>query len=361
MRATNSEAQLAISEVKQQVDSQLAKIYEEYIASANQIEASYGQLLISMQEFIERGGKRLRPYLTYLGYYGLAGDNNPAIIKVAAAQELLHNFLLIHDDIIDRDESRYHGPNISGVYYNQFLGNHSEAEALHYGRSVALLAGDINHLLTHKVIIDSGFEGDHKLQALNWLTQKTFEVIGGEFLDLTVSVEPGSNATKAQLLSVARYKTASYSFECPLVIGALLAGANQADTEALSQFALPLGIAYQLQDDMLGVFGDPSSTGKSITSDLAEGKQTLLMHYGFEYGDSQQVDVLEAVYGRPDLKESDVKKVRYILEENGAADAVREEIKDYSHEALESIPSSLSPSVGQELEQLLDSLVDRTR
>lgn len=360
MKTAYPDTQLTISEVKQRVDSQLVHIYEEYIASANQIEPSYGQLLTSMREFIERGGKRLRPYLTYLGYHGLTGDNNPAIMKVAAAQELLHNFLLIHDDIIDRDESRYDGPNISGVYCNHLSNDHPEVEALHYGRSVALLAGDINHLLTHKVIIDSDFEDFNKLQVLNWLSRKTFEVIGGEFLDLTVSLEPDSNTTKAQLLSVARYKTASYSFECPLVIGALLAGANQTDIEALSRFALPLGIAYQLQDDMLGVFGDPSSTGKSITSDLAEGKQTLLMHYGFEYANPRQRDVLEAVYAKPDLKEADVERAKSVLEDNGAAEAVREQIKDCSHEALEAIPSNLVHGVHQELERLLNSLPNRT-
>ena len=360
MEGRDIDAKLSRDDVKQLVDAELSSIYQDLKAKAGPIDADFKTLIGAMDDFVARGGKRIRPYLVYLGYFGLNRSNNDDIIKIAAALELLHNFLLIHDDIIDRDYERYHGPNVGGIYYDKFSQEHSDEEALHLANSVALLAGDINHLLTNKVILDSQFEDAEKLAVMKLISDKTFEVIGGEFLDLAVSVGGDLNPSEGQLLNVAQYKTASYSFECPLVAGALLAKAGEREVEGLSSFARPAGIAYQLQDDMLGVFGDPDATGKPITSDLSEGKQTLLIHYGLEQGSQKHIETIKQVHGRQNLKESDVEAVKSVLEESGAADVVRSQIKSYSQEALQSIPASMEPEVKQELEATIANLVERT-
>lgn len=340
------------------VDEELTRMYTAYRREATRIDNSYAQLIEDMHDFIQRGGKRIRAYLTYLGYVGFGGEHPDKIIRVAASQELLHNFLLIHDDIIDRDTMRYHGSNLQGIYQQQVAD--SEIDAQHYGQSVALLAGDINHILMYQLLLDSGFPGAEVMEALQWVNTKTLEVAGGEFLDLMLTVPSGHRPTQRQLLSVARYKTASYSFECPLGLGAVLAGADSQSCGEISEFAVALGIAYQLQDDMLGIFGESEATGKPITSDLEEGKQTLLMHYGLTAANPQQARLLKDSLNDPAVDNARLRAVQDVLIGTGAKDRVQQEAEEYVANARALLPRSLNESARTALENLTHHTVQRT-
>lgn len=350
---------LTREQVRQHVDAHLQELYECYRQDTANIDGSYDELLEQMATFIARGGKRLRPYLTYLGYRGVGGEDNQAILGVATSQELLHNFLLIHDDVIDRDQSRYHGRNLSGVYGDYFQSMHTRNDADHYGQSVAILAGDINHILVYQLLSESDFDATTKLQAIAWVGKKTLEVAGGELLDLMVATNNLQSPSKEQLYNIAQYKTASYSFECPLVLGALCGGADDGVQKELLHFARPLGVAYQLQDDMLGMFGDSETTGKPVISDLREGKHTLLMYYGFRWADDKQRTVLEASFANPDVTAADLQQVRDILDTSGAKTAVEKHIEQLAAEARENLGSNLDTSVRTVLDSLVDKVLQR--
>ncbi|HSH31368.1 MAG TPA: polyprenyl synthetase family protein, partial [Candidatus Saccharimonadales bacterium] len=145
MRKTVTATPLSLAEVRQEIDQRLEGLFEVKIKQAHGIDPLYGQMLERMALFIRRGGKRMRPYLTYLSYIGCGGSDTAAILDVAASQELYHNFLLIHDDIIDRDLMRYDGPNLSGLYMEKFQKELADlGEARHYADAMAMLAGDLN-------------------------------------------------------------------------------------------------------------------------------------------------------------------------------------------------------------------------
>lgn len=349
---------LARHDVAERVEKELDRLYDNYYQEAAVIDTHYAQLIRDMHDFIKQGGKRLRSYLTYIGYTGQGGQDTDAIMPVAASQEVLHNFLLIHDDIIDRDETRYHGLNISGRYRRSVAGDCSEEAAVHYGRSVALLAGDINHIFAHRLLLDSDFLPRDILSALRWLDTKILEVAGGEFLDvyLAMGIEPPQ---QQQLLNVMRYKTAAYSFECPLVLGAILAGADQRVQEAISELAVPLGIAYQLQDDLLGMFGDSEDTGKPSTSDLEEGKHTLLLHYGFQTATQEQTRILKAVLQNPHITQIELHEVQQVLRDTGAYERVQEEIEGLFSKAESALPVVLNQEAVQALEELMQKMRNR--
>lgn len=346
-------------DVTDRVEKELDELYSNYCSEAAVIDAQYSRLIGEMHDFIKQGGKRLRSYLTYIGYAGQGGQDIDAIIPVATSQEVLHNFLLIHDDIIDRDEFRYYGLNISGRYRRHVAGDCSEEAAAHYGRSVALLAGDINHIFAHRLLLDSDFEPKDILGALRWLDTKTLEVAGGEFLDvyLAMGIEPPQ---QQQLFNVMRYKTAAYSFECPLVLGAILAGANTAAQKAISELAVPLGVAYQLQDDLLGMFAGSHDTGKPATSDLAEGKLTLLMHYGLEAASRQQAQVLRSALGNPQTTQEELGAVQQVLRDTGAYEYIQKEIERLFAQTEAALSGALNPPAVESLGALMHKMRNRS-
>ncbi len=351
---------LTRQEIKELVDIEIQDLFKQYRPVADKIDPEYGELIGSMANYMQRGGKRIRAYLTYLGFRGFASGNNTEIYKIAASQELLHNFLLIHDDIIDRDNFRYHGLNIGGIYTERFKESHSSNEAEHYGNSVALLAGDINHIFMHQLLLDSKFDDSYKIRALKWTGEKTLEVAGGELLDLMVSVEKGQAPSDDQLFNIARYKTASYSFECPLVLGALLAGADESIVGKLSSFAVPLGTAYQLQDDLIGMFGNTEDTGKPVGSDLHEGKQTLLINYAYDAANDEQRDLLINSVGDPTVDEKRFNKVLNIIDSTGAKNKVEQQIESLVAQANESLPHQLDTDVTKTLLELSEKTLQRS-
>ncbi|HTJ73665.1 MAG TPA: polyprenyl synthetase family protein, partial [Verrucomicrobiae bacterium] len=290
------------------VEAEITSYFESSIAQATQIDASYQQLWEVMYGLIRSGGKRLRPRLTLLAYEAFGGKDTQAIVPVAAAQELLHFSLLVHDDIIDRDFVRYGSPNISGRYktaYGHFIKD--EAHATHYANAAAILGGDLMLAGAHELIGGSGLEGAQKSKALSLLSRSIFEVAGGELLDTESSFVPYSSG---DALKIARYKSAGYSFVGPLVTGASLAGANAKQLAALRVYAVSLGVAYQLVDDILGVFGNEDETGKSTTGDIVEGKRTFMAEYALSHMNDSQTETFFKAFGNEHASQRDLQAVR---------------------------------------------------
>lgn len=334
------------------VNQVIDDFFEESIARASEINPSYRNLWQNLFQTIKFGGKRLRPQMTMIAYGAFGGGDDKAITSVAAAQELLHFCLLIHDDIIDRDYVRHGVPNIAGRYktsYADFIPD--THERTHYANSAAILGGDLMLSGAYQLIASSSLDDKDKLVAQTLLAEGMFEVAGGELLDTESSFVP---YTPGDALKIARYKTASYSFITPLLTGATLAGADEKQLDILRSFSVSLGIAFQLVDDILGVFGDEEETGKSTSGDIREGKRTYMVEQATATMTTLEKLQFTHTFGNPTATPDGIAKIRELLVSTGARQKTEQAIEYYAKEAQDTL-SLLS--VGDEYYEKFESLI----
>jgi geranylgeranyl diphosphate synthase, type I len=281
----------------------------------------------TFNEYILRDrSKRLRGLLILLGYRGFGGKNRQEIIKVSAYIELIHNYLLIHDDIIDRDDFRRNGYSLHKQYEveNRDL---SPVNKKHLGHSLAIVAGDLCNNIGQEILLEAGFTPEYKTLAQKKASELLKFVIQGEALDVIIQTQ--KDFDQKTIIQVYKYKTAYYTFAHPVQIGAILAGAGPKSIKNIEKFAIPLGVAFQIQDDMLGLFGDQKTIGKPIGSDLREGKKTLILYFGLEMCSGPDKIFLKKIIGKSDLKAYELEKARKILIECGAVKKCRQLIRKY--------------------------------
>jgi geranylgeranyl diphosphate synthase, type I len=321
----------------------------------------------ALMAFVLDGGKRLRPAFCYWGSRaagideedeGAAGDD--AVVRAAAALELVQACAPVHDDVIDRSDTRRGGPSM----HRRFAIAHRSAgwsgDDESFGRSAAILLGDLALVWADAMLADSGLSPAALLRGLPVWNAMRVEVMCGQYLDVVEQARGGGSVERA--LRVARYKAAKYTVERPLHLGAAIAGADGELLAGLSAYGLPLGEAFQLRDDLLGVFGDPQVTGKPAGDDLREGKRTVLVAYADQFADEAQRTVLREGVGNPDLDLDSVQNVRDIIAASGAAAAVErliEERVDAAHAALER--TAMSDEARTELAALATLATQRIR
>jgi geranylgeranyl diphosphate synthase, type I len=282
----------------------------------------------AVKTFVVRGGKRLRPAFCYWGWRGAGGDDCDAIVTAAAALELLHAFALIHDDVMDRSETRRGTPTL----HRQLAALHTRegwrGDSDHFGVSVAVLAGDLCLAWADEMLLGCGLPPARLQAAYQAYSRMRTELMVGQYLDLKTSAVPGAGtpttSRAAQTARVIRLKTVLYTVVRPMQIGALLAGGTSSLTRGYASFGEPVGEAFQLRDDVLGVFGDPAVTGKSILDDLREGKRTMLVTLAEDLADAAQQTTLARLVGRAALDQKDAAAVRQIIDGTGARQRVEE-------------------------------------
>lgn len=340
------------------LDQVISEFFEHSINEASRIDASYRQLWETLYALIRSGGKRLRPQMTLMAYEAFGGSTNNDIIRVAAAQELLHFSLLIHDDVIDRDYTRYGTLNVAGRYrelYSKFLPD--GPDQLHFAHSAAILAGDLMLSSAHQLINATNLEPHQKSAAQQLLSLSIFEVAGGELLDTELSFVP---YTDGDALKIARYKTAGYSFMIPLLTGAKLAGIDDGRAEKLREFAVSLGVAYQLVDDLLGTFGEEETTGKSTTSDIIEGKRTYMVEQALSAMTVLEKDRFESLFGNQSATIDQVEDVKQMLVSTGAKSKTEQTIREYADAAESSLKQlELGENEYQQFAQLIRKVTER--
>ncbi len=276
------------------------------------------------------GGKKLRGFLVYLSYKACIGDSSKKgiekILPVVLAVELVHSFLLIHDDIIDQSEIRRGKPTVHKKFEETIqpsfkvadaseLWRRSATDGKHYGVSQAIIIGDIACFEAIKLIAEARIDDKSKIRCIEKLLQTLLETGYGEALDVEYS-RMGADFEK--IWQVTNLKTARYSFVGPLTLGAILAGAKKSKIEDLSQFGLTLGTAFQIQDDILGVFGKEKTLGKSTLSDLREGKNTILIYKASEMAGDKDKEILDRIWGKRQARFGDLAKVKRIIGDSGA-------------------------------------------
>ncbi len=351
---------LSLEAFKSDCNKRLERLYSARIDQAEAIDASYAELISELRTLILRGGKRLRPYLTYLTYMGLGGKDTEAILDFVASQELFHNFLIIHDDVFDHDVMRYGGLNIAGRYQTTLSKKLTPSARKHLANTMAVMGGDVTIGLGFRQIIESDFPAETRLKALRRVEQMIFDVAGGEVLDVLIPTFDLNDVTEERLLQTYRYKTASYSFEAPMQLGAVLADADDNTLAAITDFAVPLGIAFQLADDLLSAYGNESEIGKSVLSDLREGKRTILIIKGIELADKQGREAIYHALGNPKASYSDLGAVRTVLDDCGARHYVESLAASEVEQALSQLKAiGLSSEAQGAIEKLAQFTIHR--
>src|SRR4051794_29040700 len=301
------------------VDARLRHLFDEGITQAASIDDDYHQLWLALGRAGE-GGKRFRPALVTATYGALGGRDLPLAAEVGAAIELLHTAFVIHDDVIDGDDTRRGRLNVSGTFraYAVTCGAAAE-DAGALGRTAAILAGDLALTAAMRAVATCGASTAVVHRLLDLFDGALHTTAAGELADVRLSVSVGS-ASLVESLAMEEHKTSAYSFALPLQAGALLAGADEKMIGRLAEAGRLLGIAFQLGDDLLGVFGDPALTGKSATSDLRTRKQTPLLAHAAGTGEWERI---RPYVGR-ELTDEELDEARRLLTVSGSRRFVEE-------------------------------------
>jgi len=279
-----------------------------------------------IEDFILDGGKRTRAAFTYYGYCAAGGEDGENILFASAAIEILHNFFLIHDDIVDKSDLRRGLPTIHArykqIYENKgLIFNFNNDGKIDLPSAMAIINGNICCALAYEAFVESGFQADKILQVLEMMYDIIKYTAVGQLLDIVKATT--RKATEEEVLRIHYLKTAKYSVEGPLCVGAILTGTTSSVLDSLSRYAIPVGMAFQIHDDILGIFGTEEQMGKSIVSDTKEGKQTLLTVKALENASPSQKERLEHFIGNPDITKADIEEVKSIIEETGALEYSR--------------------------------------
>jgi geranylgeranyl diphosphate synthase type I len=279
------------------------------------------------------GGKRFRAAFCYWGYRAIQPEvaDDAALVRACAALELLHASALVHDDLMDSSDTRRGRPATHRAFEGEHRGAGWTGDPGQYGAAAAILLGDLLLGWAGDMLRHCGLPRAQVDAGLSVFELCRTEVIAGQFLD--VSVQARAHADMDTAMTVLRYKSAKYSIERPLEIGAALAGASKEQSRQLSSFGLPLGEAFQLRDDLLGVFGDPALTGKPAGDDLVEGKRTVLVALTLAGADPAEAERLDSSLGSP-LEDAAVVDLRRIIRESGADAQVEQLIGSLADKAL---------------------------
>ena len=296
-------------------------------------------LFDEVERMLRAGGKRIRPCFCYWGYRSAGGPHDPEIVSAAAALELLHTFALIHDDLMDGSVHRRGVPTVHVAQDD----------------STAVLAGDLALVLADELLMSARFP-DTVAAAFEDYSRMRREVIAGQFLDIRSA---GSSIDEATARRIAVLKSGRYSVMEPLVVGAALAGAGDEIRAVLMSFGEPLGEAFQMKDDLLGLFGDPETTGKPVDGDIREGKRHLLFAKTSSALDENDKHFFVTRWGAPDLSAEEVERLRSLVDTSGARRDVELLVDELSGRALEVLPGPLDPDAVAALRDLAALVVSR--
>ncbi|MGH4012573.1 MAG: polyprenyl synthetase family protein [Pseudonocardiaceae bacterium] len=348
---TRTAARLADGRQVPQLDEDLpAEVHRELAAfladktdEAGQVDPRFVALVDSLTDFVLGGGKRLRPTFAWWGWRGAGGSpDGPearAVLRAVSSLELVHACALVHDDLMDDSTTRRGTPTV----HVNFAARHRSAGLLgtpeRFGSAVAILLGDIALAWADDMLRGAGLWPDQLRRAHTvWQAMRT-ELLAGQYLDVLTQAS-GDEAPEAAL-RIDRYKTAAYTVERPLHLGAAIGAAHPALVDAYRRFGADIGVAFQLRDDLLGMFGDPEVTGKPAGDDLREGKRTLLLAYGLRTADEQHrtaaATLLRSAIGDPFVAQSTVAAVRELLVDLGAVAEIERRITELTDSALTSL------------------------
>ncbi|MDZ5663775.1 polyprenyl synthetase family protein [Nocardioides sp. S-58] len=342
---------------------QVQQVLDDFLAAREAELAPLGPdagRLVAEARTAVRGGKRFRASFCHWGYRAIRPDvaDPAALARACASLEVLHASALVHDDYMDASDTRRGRPATHRTFEAEHRAAGWRGAPEQYGAAAAILLGDLLLGWAGDMLRGSGFGTQETAAGLALFEQCRSEVIAGQFLD--VSVQARGRADVDTAMTVLRYKSAKYSIERPLHIGAGLAGATADQIEQLTRFGLPLGEAFQLRDDLLGVFGDPEETGKPAGDDLVEGKRTVLVALALDAASPAAARRLDGALGTP-LGPADVDELRGIIEDSGARAQVEDVIGALADRAVAALqPADVDDHARVVLTELAAAATQRT-
>jgi len=325
-------------DLRQRVQKSLSAFVAGQLPALDAVSEELSPLTDALSDMIA-GGKRLRPAFCYWGFRGAGGQDSDGIVTASAALELFQACALIHDDVMDGSDTRRGLPAVHRRFATLHRSESWFGDPETFGMGAAVLLGDLCLSWSDEMLSTSDLPAERLLEGHRVYDQMRTELMGGQYLDLLEQARGGGSVERA--LRVARYKSAKYTIEKPLHLGAVLAGADQDVLDGYSGYGVPLGEAFQLRDDVLGVFGDPSVTGKPAGDDLREGKRTALVAMALETADRGQAAVVRRHLGDPHLSLDGVEQLREVIEQTGAlrrVEALIDQLMDTSLSALQTAP-----------------------
>ncbi|WP_233576378.1 polyprenyl synthetase family protein [Saccharopolyspora rhizosphaerae] len=334
---------------------------------AADLDPAVGAAVAQLNDFVLGGGKRIRPTFAWWGWRASGGAADgpeaAAMLQAASALELIQTCALVHDDLIDESDTRRGKPTIHRRFQQQHRDSDYTGDDTQFGMAAAVLLGDLALAWADDMLHSSGIPAEAMLRALRpWRAMRT-EVLSGQYLDVMGQVAVDESPEAA--LKICQLKAASYTVQRPLEVGAEIAGAGPEALAALRRFGSDIGVAFQLRDDLLGVFGDPAVTGKPAGDDLREGKRTVLVAEAVAVARAQQdqagLDLLHEVLGDPQLTEERVEAAREVLTELGAVTAVEKRITELTGSAMLALHTAgLDEPAASRLAELAIAVTDRS-
>ncbi len=304
--------------------------------------------------YLSDGGKRIRPFLVKTAFEAVNGDSKSGnIMRAALAIELLHNGSLLHDDVIDKDETRRGKPAYHVIFREFYKKEKNEInKADDFGEAMSIFAGDLCFPFAIESIIQSGFPEERRIKALQAFTEAFREVIDGVIIEIGDSVI--NDSTEETYKKMVNLKTGALIRKA-VEIGAILGGGTEKQIDALTKYCSNLGAAFQIQDDILGVFGNPEELGKPVGGDIRENKQTILRIHAMNNSSKEHNQILRKLFGKEDLTLEELEIVQKLIKETGALDYAQNLIEETTIEAIKSLDIA-EPPLNEKAKKLLIAL-----
>jgi geranylgeranyl diphosphate synthase type I len=328
------------------IEAALASFLDARAADAAAIDPVFAEAADQLVAFVLNGGKRIRPTFAWWGWRGAGGSvDSPeavTVLRAISALELVQACALIHDDLMDASATRRGRPTVHVEFARRHAGSAWRGKPARFGAAAAILLGDLALAWADDMLHSAGLSSS-ALRRVGppWRAMRT-EMLGGQYLDVYTQSTGDTSARAA--LQIDRYKTAAYTVERPLHVGAAIADAPAELVAAYRRFGADIGVAFQLRDDLLGVFGDPAVTGKPAGDDLREGKRTLLLALAVERAEERgrmsALEEIDAAVGDPGLDAAAVDRVRDLLTELGAVQSVEQRIAALTGSALDALSAA---------------------
>lgn len=355
----------AIDHVSEPLASVLDEFLDQRATDVVALDPNLAEVTDEIRALVQAGGKRLRPAFVYWGHRATGAEHDDEVLRPAAAVELLHTFALLHDDVMDRSVTRRgrlsaHAAlaqvHRAGLNVGRDRADH---ESDWFGCSAAILAGDLTYVWADELFESTALPAPVLHRARQVFTELRTEVIAGQYLDLRLAADPGAREQGAA--RVALLKSARYTVTRPLLLGAALGELDAAAHvhEALHTYGDAVGLAFQMRDDILGLFGDPEETGKSAVDDLREGKRTVVMLRALRLADRAGRAVLERSLGDPSLDDAGAERVRDVVVSSGARASVEALVAAQHALALHALDGVIPEPARSALRQMASLAVER--
>ena len=306
----------------------------------------------ALKNFLLLSGKRFRPLFAAIGYMGTGSEFSPEFMTAISSVELIHVCALIHDDVMDQSDSRRGAPSIHKLFEGIHTEQHLAGSAEQFGVASAILLGDLALVWAAKMLHESKIPAAHILSSLPVFNEMQVELMAGQYLDIYEQALASESVERS--LKVARYKSGKYSIERPLHFGAALANKSPENYfPVYSAYGLPLGEAFQLRDDLLGVFGDSAQTGKPAGDDLREGKRTVLIALTHDMASTSDREIIKELLGNPLLSSEEVLILQKIISNSGAEQRVESLISSLTGKAISALDNpAIHPEAQSALHQM---------